>query len=513
MRHDQLRIRWGNVLRAPGKDEKGITFRAALALVCFVSMAQWSQGAFATALIEPSIVPPSQADTISRLQSGIPRLMEQGDVPGLSIALISDGKIAWNHAFGVKHTSTGAPVTDETVFEAASLSKPVFAYGVLKLADQGRIDLDAPLSKYLPNYIEGDDRINQITARMVLSHRTGFPNWRQGSSLKIYFTPGERFSYSGEGFVYLGKVVERITGEHLSDFLKSEVLAPLGMTNSSYVWLDEYNDLCATGHDEARSPVLKSKPTAANPASSLHTTALDYSKFVIALINGSGLKPGTAREMLSPQVKLNPKCTNCILTPPADLSNSLAWGLGIGLELAPDDDWFWHWGDNGAFKCFVMASPKQKAGVVIFTDSTYGLSIIPDIVDMAIGGQHPALDWIKYDRYDSPTHRFLKEALKNGADSAVRQAHADDDFSRISQGQLNTIGYILLRHNLTKAAITVFDLNVRRWPDSSNVYDSLAEAYFADGQKDLAIKNYQRSLDLDPGNQNAIRMLKKIEGK
>src|SRR5271167_1564548 len=124
------------------------------------------------------------------------------------MVVIRNGKTTWVHGFGIKESTTGQPVTVETVFEAASLSKPVFAYGVLKLVEQGKLGLDVPLTTYLPKpYIAGDERLAKITARIVLSHRTGFPNW-----------PGERFSYSGEGYIYLQRVVEKITGKPLNEY-------------------------------------------------------------------------------------------------------------------------------------------------------------------------------------------------------------------------------------------------------------------------------------------------------
>ncbi|MEE9170781.1 MAG: serine hydrolase domain-containing protein, partial [bacterium] len=149
---------------------------------------------------------------ISDLQSRIPIIMEKADVPGLSVALIQDAKIVWDHGFGVASRETNAPVTENTVFEVGSLTKPVFAYAALKLVEDGLLDLDKPLSEYLEEeYIE-DDRISQITARRVLSHTAGFPNWRpRGGELKIHFEPGEKFSYSGEGYVYLQTVVASLT--------------------------------------------------------------------------------------------------------------------------------------------------------------------------------------------------------------------------------------------------------------------------------------------------------------
>src|ERR1041385_369085 len=185
------------------------------------------------------------SEVISRLEHQVPLLIEKGDIPGVSIAYIGKGRLVWHKGFGVTSTKTKAPVTDNSIFEAASLSKPVVAYAVMKLVDEGKIDLDKPLSQYLheayPNIY--DVRVNEITARHVLGHSSGFPNWRNSDTLKIYFNPGERFSYSGEGFVYLSKVIESITGEKFDVFMKRTVFDPLGMQSSSYSWRDSYDSL------------------------------------------------------------------------------------------------------------------------------------------------------------------------------------------------------------------------------------------------------------------------------
>src|SRR5258706_12038233 len=185
----------------------------------------------------------------------VPELLKDGDVPGLSLAIVRDGRIELQRAYGVKDAARGTPVDAGTVFEAASLSKPVFAYAVLKLVDAGKLDLDAPVAKYLPgDYVE-DPRQGAITARRVLSHTTGFPNWRpNGQQLKIHFAPGERFSYSGEGFVYLQKAVERLTGQTLDAVMKRLVFEPLPMARTSYVWGGPSEPLKARGHDAAGTP-------------------------------------------------------------------------------------------------------------------------------------------------------------------------------------------------------------------------------------------------------------------
>jgi CubicO group peptidase (beta-lactamase class C family) len=140
----------------------------------------------------PSVRP--TRDVISRLENEVPGLMKQGGVPGMSIALIRDGKTIWLHGFGVKDKRTQEPVRTDTVFEAASLSKPVFTYGVLKLVDQGKLDLDIPLSSYLPKPYVPDERVGKITARLVLSHRTGFPNWRGSDGSLPFISPPENVS-------------------------------------------------------------------------------------------------------------------------------------------------------------------------------------------------------------------------------------------------------------------------------------------------------------------------------
>ena len=145
----------------------------------------------------------STRDVISRLENEVPGLMKQGGVPGMSIALIRDGKTIWVHGFGVKDKKTGEPVGTDTVFEAASLSKPVFTYGVLKLVDQGKLDLDTPLSSYLQKPYVPDERVGKITARLVLSHRTGFPNWRGSDGFASHlFLPRRTFQLLRRG-IYL----------------------------------------------------------------------------------------------------------------------------------------------------------------------------------------------------------------------------------------------------------------------------------------------------------------------
>ena len=333
----------------------------------------------------------------SQLEHDVPDLMKKGGVPGLAIAVIRGGKTTWLHGFGMKEVKTGQPVTGETVFEAASLSKPVFAYGVLKLVEQGKLGLDTPLTVYLPKpFVAGDERLAKITARIVLSHRTGFPNWpADDGSVSIYFTPGARFSYSGEGYVYLQRVVEQITGKSLNQYMTEAVFTPLGMTSSSYVWWPDFDALTATGYDSDGKPTELWKPTEAGAASSLNTTAKDYALFVEAVLTRKGLKSATLREMETPEIALDPACRICIKHEPKQLSKNLFWALGWGIERKDGTDGLWHWGDNGSFKGFVMADPKTKSGVVMFANSENGLEVAKPVVDETMGRGSLAFEWLK----------------------------------------------------------------------------------------------------------------------
>ena len=459
--------------------------------------------------------PISTKDAITKLQKDIPQLLEKSDVPGISIALIRNGKLVWSGAFGIANSNTKKPVTENTIFEAASLSKPVFAYAVLKLVDEGKINLDTPLNKYLGNNYDvvNDDRINLITARRVLSHTSGFPNWRDNDGTKtllIHFNPGEKFSYSGEGIVYLSKVVEKITGMRFEEFMQKYALQPLGMNASSYIWRNRFDSLKTYRHDLFGKLSGRNQPDNGredtvhdngNAAASLCTTARDYAKFIIAVLNGTGLKEQTWEQMLTPQIRVNEKY------PP------IAWGLGIGLETMPDGKYFWHWGDNGDSKAYVTAFLPEKNAVVYFADGSNGLSFTKEILDDAVGGEHPALKNLDYDRYNSPSRTLLKSAMTSGAAQALKDYNLQrkNTGDTISESKINEIGYVFVRMKKFDDAIAIFEQNTLDFPQSWNAWDSFAEAYMDKGDKGLAIKYYEKSLQLNPGNTNGAEQLKKLK--
>ena len=397
----------------------------------------------------------------------IPTLMREGEVPGLSMVVIHRGRVVSHENYGV---------ADDTIFEAASLGKPVFAYAVMKLVEAGKLSLDVPLDHYLPSGVD-DERAKLITARMVLSHTTGFQNEvMPGEKLAIHFTPGSQFSYSGAGFLYLQRVVEHITGKPLASLMQELVFTPLGMRDSGYVWIPAYETRKAFGHRPSGCVAERRKPSVATVAT-LHTTTSDYERFVIAMMR-------EPRGMLAKQVELN---------------ESLAWGLGIALEKTPRGTAFWHHGENNAeFHTFVMAYPDGD-GVVIFTNSGNGFSIIPDIISAVLGGPHPAFAWMGYEHYDAPAKLVLRDIRARGFEAASSALDA------LSEREINRIGYILLDVDRVSDAMRIFEHNAARFPNSANVHDSLGEAYAA-----AALASYTRSLELDPKNENARQWIAKL---
>jgi CubicO group peptidase (beta-lactamase class C family) len=212
---------------------------------------------------------------------------------------------------------------------------------------------------------------------MVLGHTTGFPNWRpRGEPLALLRDPGTRFGYSGEGYVYLQKVIERLTATPLDRLVAEHVLQPLGMTDSTFVWRDDLDSRVARGHNKAGDPVPKEKPVRANAASSLHTTAPDLARFVGTMLG----RPTTARP---------PHSVANMLTPHTPLHGPLSWGLGWGLRTAPDGEiLFWHWGDNFGYKAFAAGSPTRGLGIVVLTNGNAGLAAAERLVKAVL----PPLD-------------------------------------------------------------------------------------------------------------------------
>lgn len=429
-------------------------------------------------------------------------------VPGIQLIYTRNGKTD-EYNSGVIEKGSEKKVTSNTVFEAASLSKCVFTYALLRLYDRGLIDLDKPLLSYLGKYDRfdaSDPRYGKITARMVLSHKTGLPNWGNKKGVKLMFPPDSCFSYSGEGFVFLQRVAEKITGKTLNQIAGEEVFVPLKMSSSSYEWTSKFDSVSAFGNgaDEI------ARHSNQNAAYSLLTTAHDYNLFLQEMIAGEGLKPASHEMMLA---KATPG--NWYRHPPKEATSHIWWGLGVGIQENEKGKAIWHWGDNGNFKCFYMVFPATHESIVYFTHSSSGLFIAPEVIDIFLGKQTSwAIKWID-EGYDSPydIKNFRAELTKKGFENAVSvlkdMQQKRPDF-KLSEHDLNEYGFILLQQDKNHEASEIFKLNVSLNPNSSNAYDSLAEAYEKLGEKKLAIENFKRCVELNPKNEYAAGKLKEL---
>ena len=338
------------------------------------------------------------------------QLMTENRVPGVSIAVISKGKIVELKAAGVRNATTGAEANTDTIFGGASLSKPVFAYLVLQLVDAGVLSLDEPLARIVPDFVPNDPPAATITVRQVLSHTSGLPNWRNVKQpLKTHFPPGEKFSYSGEAFLWLQKAVQAKTGERIDTLAQRLVFGPLRMRRSSFVWRHEFDANFADPHDADLVPAPKYKSPSAKVAGSLQTTAADYARFMLAVMSGARLKAATARLWLQPEVPLKQQCFVCIDSTAPEGDQRVAWGLGWGLE--PDAGTFFHWGDAGRYMSFAVGSVANRSGVVVLVNGANGMVIMPDLVGELMPGDHPAFAWLNYPRQPPPPKpKEVKEA-------------------------------------------------------------------------------------------------------
>jgi CubicO group peptidase (beta-lactamase class C family) len=443
---------------------------------------------------------------IAALEKAIPTLMETAGVPGMSIALIRDGEVVWSRGFGVKNTKTGEPVKDDTVFEAASLTKPFFAFLAMKFVEDGKLDLDKPLVTYAPedyivqNFIrhpvdkEGFryDLFKKITARMVLSHSSGLPHGEPRMPLPIFFEPGKQYKYSAEGYEYLQVVVEHLAGEPLDEIMRKRVIEPFGMKDSSMVWREAYETQAAVGHDcFADTTGELRKRTKADAAATLYTTAADYAQFVAALMNNRGLEKSTIKKMLSPQIKVE---------------KNVSWSLGFGLERTPNGKAFWQWGDYGIFRNYIAAYPEKKIGVVYLTNSENGLSIGQEVLDLAIGGgEDYGLGHLEYPRYHSPFMALVRTIRTQGINEALRfyQEQRKQDPTYFKESDLNRLGYTLMNGGREGEAVEILKMNAEAFPDSANVYDSLAEAYMTSGDDGQAVLFYKRAIEMAPRDKNS----------
>ncbi len=441
------------------------------------------------------------------LEQEVPRLMQAADIPGLSMAVVRDGELYWKKAFGVKSRQTNEPVDENTMFEAASLTKTVTAYAAMRLVERGELDLDKPLHEYFPDQVykklSGDERYKKITARLVLTHTTGLPNWGN----RLMRDPGLQYGYSGEGFLYLGKTIEQVSGLSLQEFARKEIFEPLGMARTSYIWNEAYAENGACGHDRHGVAHELRKNTVPNGGASLLTTASDYAVFLCALLNSEGLSKETIEQMTYPHVQVTKSRET------ADLFENVFWGWGWGLQPGETGYGFWHWGDNGDLRAYTLTYKDRREGFVYFANSTNGLSIAGAVVALLFPDHQYALDWLDYEKYDDPK-RLARLTLERtfteeGPEAGLKKLHdtrralpelAKEEFFTEMARDLSESG----KH---EESIAILMACLESFPDSVDAYLGLGLAYMETGQNQESVKSIEAALEIEKDNALALRGL------
>lgn len=337
-------------------------------------------------------------------------LMRTSRASALSVAVVQDGRVVFERVLGVVDRKSGTPAGPGTVFRAASLSKPVFSYLVMKLVDEGLLGLDQPLADLVdppftsyPEYasLEGDARLAALTPAVLLSHASGFPNWRRRrwtGPLPILFQPGTEFSYSGEGYHLLQFLVEKKTGRDLTSLAKDKVFGPLGMARTSFLWEDRFDGDLAVELDAGLGPLIRRSKTFAVCAGSLLTNAGDYAKFLLAALDGRGLAPGTAAAWRAPRLRVSGRALHDRARPDTTLNEDirLSWTPGWGWFRGPAGEALFHVGAEEGCENYAVLFPEQRTGIVVFSVSAAPTRITPPIVEKLIGDVHSPFTWMRY---------------------------------------------------------------------------------------------------------------------
>jgi CubicO group peptidase (beta-lactamase class C family) len=364
--------------------------------------------------------------TEKALTEKIDSITKKAKVAGLAITIFNDNEVVYQQAFGSKNAKLKDTLAVTTGFYAASLSKMVFAHLVMQLVKDSIINLDKPLQEYLQEQIpdikfekswkgfsdlKGDDRYKLITARMCLSHTTGFPNWRwitdkgldENGKLYFQFDPGTKYSYSGEGLRLLQVVIEKVTGKGLEDLAREKIFNPLGMDMSSYVWQKRFENKYCNGHTAAGEVIPKDTEDEAGAAGSMETTLADYSKFLVAVMNKKLVKEATFSEMIKPQVTIKSKQQ---FGPEAKVdtnafdSINLSYGLGWGLLQTKYGTGAFKEGHGDGFQHYFILFPEKKTGVLLMTNSDNGESAFKEILELSIADTFTPWQWQNYIPYN-----------------------------------------------------------------------------------------------------------------
>ncbi len=459
-------------------------------------------------LVFPLGILAQSADQASEMDRFMTTLHERGQFSG-SIVVAKDGKMIYRKAFGEADWQSHQKFTHTTISNIASVSKQFTAMAVMMLAEQKKLQYEDSVAKYLP---ELGSTLNGITLRHLLHHTSGIPDLGDLGIDSPQLTndgvlrrlmkpdfrvsqPGEKYHYSNTNYILLAVVVERVAGQGFTTFLTEKIFEPLAMQDT---FINEApqpgTKIIAKSYDQFGNPA--SAIGRVTGSSGIHSTVDDLLKWDQALYSERLVRQSTLAEAFTPgQVK----------------TGGSTYGFGWNIGTQEGQKFIWHQGSTGGYRALIKRMLAEKITIIILTNhgNSKRLEISDAILNMLHGKAYvfPKRS-IAVAMYETLNKQGIQAALK-----LYETLRAANDAAYDSgEGELNSLGYQVLSGNRkTKEAIEIFKLNTVAYPQSSNAFDSLGEAYQVSGNKELAVKSYQKAVELDPTNLNAITMLKKLQ--
>jgi CubicO group peptidase (beta-lactamase class C family) len=481
------------------------------------------------ALLFVSHVPSCGALQADNVESFLRTQMSKRHIVGLQVAVVQHGKVVLHRACGIASIQDSAPATDHTIFPINSITKAFTGVAIMQLVEAGRLDLGAPVSRYLdglPVPWQG------VTIRQLLTHESGLPNimegnekmvqegdedsaWAKVQTLPLEFEPGARFSYNQTNYVLLGRIIDRLGGEPFAQFIDEHQFRVVGMPHTvfgdsrdvvahsarDYTYFRKTSG--ATRRGDTLRNVFEEFPPFLRTAAGLNSTAEDLARWIIALQSGKLLKAKSSLATLWTAGVLNDGTNGGF--------SKLLNGYALGWETAnrPEHRALTAIG-GGRSALFVY--PEDDLAIVILTNlqGSSPESFIDEVASYWIPDMSPSAGFGLPAAIKAMQAVLRTRGFEHAAE-VIREEKAKDSAFRLPEGDVNAWGYRLVEDGHIRDAIEIFKLNAEMYPSSGNTYDSLAAAYESAGDKTLAIQNYRRSLDLDPKNAHAVERLKALD--
>lgn len=466
----------------------------------------------------------SQPALVDELNRRVPELLFEYRVPGVAVALLEAGVVEHQLVYGLADSEAQRPVTADTGFNIGSISKLFAAWGVMRLVEQGRIDLDASVEQYLTRWYlpESEFDSDGVTIRRLLSHTAGltlegYPGFEPGAPLptleeslrgatngagdvRLTMEPGKQWHYSGGGYTVLQLMIEEVTGEPFADYMQRNVLAPLGMGHSSFDVSNEILKASSEAHG-ILGKVIGGPRFTAMAAAGLETTVADLGRFAVANMGNEGgvqaghpvLRSETLREMQA-------------AAPATDGS------YGLGYALYSFEDGFrtlGHDGANTGWYAQLHLLPESGRGIIVLTNGSNGWVLCEDIVCQWRKHVSPDADQVACQKPPYPLLSIIaeEESVAAALEHFAKLKSERSEEYKFPPAALHYFGYDLLRDDRVAEAIEAFKLNFQLFPEESAAAGSLGEAHLIAGNKDLAIKYLEKSLELNPESSKRAMML------